>query len=263
MIELVNGFAGDKLVSVKALISAYATLKVSKKQFYKIMQEHPDEYIKNQSAINAAENLRSKNVCERNLEVLYITGSSGSGKTTLAKYLSDKKGYDYFVSGGGDDILDSYDKEECIILDDFRGGTMRFSEFLKMLDNNTNSTISSRYYNKDISSCRLIIIKSVNAPNELYSMFKEEGKEEPIEQLLRRIRHRFLKINEEGKVLEFKIEANKEPVYSGYVWAHMSEVYKILGIKINKEESPSIFDEMRKKEVVLIESQDSFIDDIF
>ena len=53
---------------------------------------------------------------ERNLEVVYITGGSGSGKTLSAKYFAEKFGYDSFVSGSGDDFLDGYDKEECLII---------------------------------------------------------------------------------------------------------------------------------------------------
>jgi len=71
---------------------------------------------------------------------------------------------------------------------------MKFAELLKMLDNNTNSSVRSRYYNKDISNCKLIVLTSIMKPDELYSFFKDdsgESNQEPIEQFYRRIKHHF------------------------------------------------------------------------
>ena len=171
---------------IEELINNYANLKISRKKL--INQISFEEYVKYSSKINKAEEYRSMTVKDRNLEVVYIHGSSGSGKTTLAKYLSEQLGFDYFVSGSGDDILDSYDKEECIILDDFRAGSMKFMEVLKFLDNNTNSSVKSRYNNKDISNCKIIFITTVIKPSELYKSFSsDEGVNEPAKQFYRRI----------------------------------------------------------------------------
>ena len=68
---------------------------------------------------------------DRDMEVIFITGKAGSGKTTFAKLLAKKKGYEIFVSGSSNDILDGYEDEECIILDDLRKES--FSSFADML----------------------------------------------------------------------------------------------------------------------------------
>ena len=140
-------------MNIEREIDNYANLRITKKQFYSKLQSvdngfelYHDKY----SSITKAEKYRANILKERNLEVIYVCGPSGSGKTTFGKYLAAKLNYDPFVSGSGDDFLDGYDKEECIILDDFRAGTMKFSELLKFIDNNTGSSVKSRYYNKDI-----------------------------------------------------------------------------------------------------------------
>lgn len=131
---------------------------------------------------------------DRNLEVIYITGASGSGKTTAAKWLAEKLHYDYFVSGSGEDLLDGYDKEECIILDDYRASAMSFSELLKFLDNHTNSSVKSRFKNKDISVCKLIVVTSIYPPQELYCNISKNENTEPLEQLMRRLKHKYYEI---------------------------------------------------------------------
>lgn len=234
-------------VDLLKAIEDYAVLKLTKKQFYKIMSENPGFYIKNRGKISAAETLRHQTVKERNLEVLYITGNSKSGKTTSAKYFAQKKGFDYFVSGTGDDILDGYDKEECIILDDFRASTFRFSELLKLLDNNTNSSVRSRYVNKDISNCRVIIITSTKKPQELYTMLQadEDGRKEEAEQLYRRLKHRYWSIEGEeyaGEIKEVKLPKDGKEYYTGRIFGNMKDIYKELGFTPEENDNSSIFD---------------------
>lgn len=121
----------------------------------------------------------------RDMSVIYISGTSGSGKTLYAKSIAERKGYSLFVSGSGDDFLDGYAGQECIILDDFRGSDFKFSSMLKLLDNNCNTSVKSRYHNKDISECKLLIITCVYDIDEFYSkVFSEE--DEPILQFKRR-----------------------------------------------------------------------------
>ena len=223
------------------LLNSYATLNISKKQFYKAMEENPSIFIKERSKISAAEKLRASIIKDRNLEVVYITGSSGSGKTTAAKYFSDKLNYDYFVTGSGDDILDGYDKEECLILDDFRAGSMKFMEVLKMLDNNTNSSVKSRYNNKDLSNCKLIVITSVFKPNELYKVIQDGDNEEPVEQFYRRLKHHFFMINEDKEITEYKLKIDGITT-TGKCLGNMNTIYEELGIDPNKVDDTSLLD---------------------
>lgn len=123
---------------------------------------------------------------ERHMDVIYICGTSGSGKTSFAKYIAEKRKFSIFISGSGNDFLDGYTQEECVILDDFRGGTLSFSEILKLFDNHTNSSISSRYANKDIGNCKLLIVTSVFDIEEFYQFTCPSGVE-PFLQLKRRL----------------------------------------------------------------------------
>lgn len=245
-------FNGDDLLQVDNWIADYANLKISRKQLYEKLSW--ELYDMNEKSINKAEKYRSYNLQKRNLEVLYITGLSGSGKTTYAKYLASLKHFDYFVSGSGEDFLDGYDKEECIILDDFRGGTMKFSELLKMLDNNTNSSVRSRYYNKDISNCKLMIITSIFQPNELYGFMSKNDDEdddkekmkEPCEQLYRRLKHHFLKI-EDDIIREYEVR-DTTIRYKEVIWGKISTIFKELGIDKDKVDDTSMFDSLREKD---------------
>jgi len=155
--------------------------------------------------IDNAKAYRVKKGIQRDMRVLYINGDSGAGKTTLAKYLGLNLGYDVFISGSGSDPLDGYDNEECIILDDLRGDIFKKNELFKLLDNNTNSTVKSRYYNKAITFCKLLIITSIKAPSELYEW---GGDDEPYTQLIRRLKYVYLTISN-GKIYEVKINKDK------------------------------------------------------
>lgn len=247
------------------IVDDYAQLRYSHDKFYEIMRAYPRAYHKLKSRISSAEDLRAEYKKKREFEVVYITGAAGSGKTTAAKYYASKIGFEFFVSGGGDDILDGYNKQECIILDDYRGGVMKFSEFLKFIDNNTNSSIASRYHNKDISNCKLIIITSINAPSGLYSRLKEEGQEEPIEQLYRRLNHHFYKIDDEGFLVEYSLTVDKSE-RTGNTLGSMADIYAEMGITPNGEKK-SLLDRFKRKDerklIPVDKSEYSEIDDIF
>lgn len=121
---------------------------------------------------------------ERHMECLFITGKSGTGKSTYAKKVAADKGYSFFVSSGSNDPLDGYRGEDCIILDDLRGSTMKMSDLLKMLDNHTQSSVTSRYRNKVIE-CKMMIITTVYDLDTFFSkVFEHDG--EPVTQLKRR-----------------------------------------------------------------------------
>lgn len=180
----------------------YGQCKISKRQlmdYLKSSGKIAKLIHENHSLYKHMKDLRQDLILQdRNLEVVYITGASGTGKTTAAKWLAEKLHYDYFVSGSGDDVLDGYDKEECIILDDYRASVMSFSELLKFLDNHTNSSVKSRFKNKDISMCKLIVITSIYPPQQLYVNISRSENQEPLEQLMRRLKHKYYEIQGDG-----------------------------------------------------------------
>lgn len=112
----------------------------------------------------------------RDMECVYICGSAGVGKTTFAKQYAEKNGYSYFVSSGGNKPLDDYRGEDCIILDDLRGDdkALSFVDLLKLTDNNTDSFVGCRYYNKSILECKLVIATSVSSITQLFDYVCED-----------------------------------------------------------------------------------------
>lgn len=146
------------------------------------------EYTKYKRAIEDAYKYRADKLkgVHREMECIFITGGSGTGKTTYAKDIAYEKGYSLFISSGSNDVLDGYKGEDCIILDDLRPSCMGLSDLLKMLDNNTSSTVKSRYRNK-VLECKMIIITTVLPLEEFYKgVFESEH--EPIKQFKRRCR---------------------------------------------------------------------------
>lgn len=144
------------------------------------------EYVKYSRQIEYAfkfRKLRLREV-EREMNCIFITGPSGSGKTTYAKQVAADRGFSVFVSSGSNDVLDGYMGQECIILDDLRPSSLGLSDLLKMLDNNTASTVKSRYFNK-VLECRLIIITTTKPIETFFSEVFERENESAV-QLMRR-----------------------------------------------------------------------------
>ena len=101
------------------------------------------EYDKFQRHIKNAFEYRVKKIkgANRVMDCVYIVGDSGTGKTTYAKSIAEGRGFSYFVSSGSNDVLDDYGGQDCIILDDLRPSALGLADLLKMLDNNTASTV--------------------------------------------------------------------------------------------------------------------------
>lgn len=147
-----------------------------------------EEYDKYKRSIDNAFKYRLDKIkgVERNMECIFITGDSGTGKTTYAKMIAEDKGYSVFVSSGSNDPLDDYKGQDCVILDDLRPSSMGLSDLLKMLDNNTASSVKSRFKNK-VLECKMIIITTTLDIDTFFSNVFTEEKETSI-QLKRRCR---------------------------------------------------------------------------
>ena len=145
-----------------------------------------EEYAKYKTIIERCLEYQRANMAKKNItkEVIFITGEAGSGKTTFAKNWAKNQNLSCFVSGSSNDPLDGYKGEDVLVLDDLRGSVFTLTDLLKILDNNTNTLVKSRYYNK-VLNCKYIIITSVKEIDEFYSNIFE-NEEEPISQLKRR-----------------------------------------------------------------------------
>lgn len=123
---------------------------------------------------------------DRNMDVYYFSGEAGAGKTAYAKEIAKNKGMSYFVSSSKNDVLDGYAGEDVIILDDLRPTSFELCDLLKFLDNNTNTSVKSRYHNKIIEA-KIIIITSVYSLDNFFdATVQNERVHEPIKQLKRR-----------------------------------------------------------------------------
>ena len=172
----------NSMRNVLALI-ANETIKPYNLYDYITIEEYANNKLKFERAFEYVQ-ARKKGV-ERDMECVYIYGAAGVGKTTFAKQYAKSLNYSVYVSSGGRNPLDDYKGQECIILDDIRSETFPFADFLKLTDNNTDSLVGCRYYNKSISYCKLIICTSVCSIKNLFGAF--EG--EPLLQVYRRFQN--------------------------------------------------------------------------
>lgn len=130
---------------------------------------------------------------DRDITVIFITGKGGTGKTTYAKkIMKERFGNDFCVSSASNDPWQDYLGQKGMILDDARDKVFEnFSDFLKIIDNHTSSSVASRFYNK-VFNGELIIITSSIPLNYWYRGRNSKGMffavdNEGFEQLYRRI----------------------------------------------------------------------------
>lgn len=98
---------------------------------------------------------------ERRIEVMFICGKGGTGKTYYARKLLEKMEYDYCVSSSSNDPFQDYMGQQAIILDDLRDKAFDFEDLLKILDNNTASSVRSRFSNKTFNGKMIVITSTV------------------------------------------------------------------------------------------------------
>lgn len=149
---------------------------------YVTMEEYAKYKIIIERCLEYQRNIMAKKKITK--EVIFMTGDAGTGKTTFAVDWAKNQGLSCFVSGSSNDPFDNYKGEDVVVLDDLRGSVFTLTDLLKILDNNTNTLVKSRYYNK-ILNCQYIIITSVKEIDDFYqNVFEHE--DEPIQQLKRR-----------------------------------------------------------------------------
>ena len=134
--------------------------------------------------------LKSLELGEYQLTVLYIQGESEVGKSTLSREIALQvqsklneiglRGDIYSASSANP--FDDYYGEEILVLDDLRENNMSPSDWLKLFDPLNSARMSARYQNKRVVP-RLIIMPVYKSPK----LFFGEIKEEDLNQFLRRI----------------------------------------------------------------------------
>lgn len=152
-------------------------------------------------------------------QCFYILGASGSGKTTYAKIFA-RKFYsedEIYITSGGAHPFDEYYGEKCIILDDFRDSILAYNDLLRLLDNNTSSSVGARYHNKNLARCQVIILTSVKHPQDLYRNIEEERY-----QLYRRLQLLYISKEENTITLE-KISYDKKNGFKSIAESDVTE----------------------------------------
>ena len=122
---------------------------------------------------------------DRTIDVMFIYGKPGMGKTYHAKEFAKSKGYDFCVSSSSNDPWQDYLGQKCMILDDMRDKDFDFSDLLKVIDNNTGSSVKARYGNKMFNGELIIITTSV--PLSFWYRHLRFNGSEDLRQLYRRI----------------------------------------------------------------------------
>ena len=121
----------------------------------------------------------------REIEVMFIYGRPGVGKTYYAKEFAKSRGYDVCVSSSSNDPWQDYLGQKCMILDDMRDNAFEFQDLLKIIDNNTASSVQARYGNKVFNGELIIITSSV--PLSFWYRYLASYSSESLVQLYRRI----------------------------------------------------------------------------
>ena len=129
---------------------------------------------------------------DRQIDVIFITGKGGTGKTYYAKKLLNNMNLDFCVSSSSNDIFQDYLGQDAIILDDLRdkafinsNGSDNLEDLLKILDNNTASSVRSRFANKVFNGKVIVITSSV--PIRFWFPQHKSSDMDGLEQLYRRI----------------------------------------------------------------------------
>ena len=107
---------------------------------------------------------------DRNLNVMFVTGTGGTGKTYYARKVFEKQlKIDYCISSSSNDFMQDYLGQRGFLLDDCRDYMFKsFADCLKFLDNHTSSSVESRFNNK-VFNGEWIIMTSAT---ELYKWFR-------------------------------------------------------------------------------------------
>ena len=181
---------------------------------------------------------------DRDMEVIFITGKAGSGKTTYAKRMLDKLGLDYCISSSSNDPFQDYLGQKAIILDDLRDKSFELEDLLKILDNNTKSSVKSRFNNKVFNGEMIVITSSV--PIAYWYPEHKYNKNEDLNQLYRRIGQYIIVNPTVVSIYEDGIDELGFPIKPGY--PVMNDLITNIKKENKKSDLKSIFKSLNEME---------------
>lgn len=184
--EVVSNFAFDVEIENSKIIGNFE--KYSYAQQLQYVDSLPvEEKRKAYGGLKTLWELRCRTLTlnsDRHVDVVFICGKGGTGKTYYAKKLLKEMNLDFCVSSSSNDPFQDYMGQNAIILDDLRYSSFELADLLKILDNNTSSSVWSRFNNK-VFSGKVIIITT---PVPLWYWYPlNKGDVDGLVQLYRRI----------------------------------------------------------------------------
>ena len=205
----------------------------------------------------------------RNLQVVFICGKGGTGKTYYAKKMLESMGLDYCVSSSSNDPFQDYMGQKAMILDDLRDTAFRdgrsdgFDDLLKILDNNTSSSVKSRFNNKVFNGEVIVITSTVPIKYWFSSRKSAYNGYDDLSQLYRRIgtyievKETEITVYDEGLIFGVNSDENGKPKGTGTVYQNELVILKKQQQKNNC--FISVFDKMCKT----VPTQISLVEDNF
>lgn len=181
---------------------------------------------------------------DRKIDVMFICGKAGTGKTYYAKKLLNSLNYDYCVSSSANDPFQDYLGQKAILLDDLRDEAFEFEDLLKILDNNTCSSVRSRFSNKVFNGELIIITSSV--PLHYWYREKRMSNIDPLTQLYRRITC-YVEVATETITLYDCVGEDGKP--TGKKQVFKNEIQKLKTEKKQKTDFGSAFGNICEREV--------------
>lgn len=188
---------------------------------------------------------------DRDIDVMFIDGKGGTGKTYYAKKLLAQMGYDYCVSSSSNDPFQDYLGQKAIILDDLRDSAFDFEDLLKMLDNNTASSVRSRFTNK-VFNGKLIVITSTVPLSYWYQSYQYSDNKDELNQLYRRITS-YVKVTHDFVSVYNQIDERGRP--TGIPYVYKNEIPELKKQNRSRTDYAAIFGEM------LIDASTDIIDE--
>ncbi len=204
---------------------------------------------------------------DRDIQVMFVTGKAGSGKTYYAKKFLKKLDYDFAISSSSNDPYQDYQGQDAIILDDIRDTVFEFQDLLKMLDNNTASSVKSRFANKVFNGKMIVITSSIplqywyksqsSSMPAWYKAVRTSGKED-FKQLTRRISC-YVMVTDDTVTVYNALDEEGKPC--GKSTVYVNEVKKLKDEKKQKFDFNSVFDSFCEKVEVPYQQKLELIED--
>ena len=141
----------DKTSGSKKLDLIINNILDGKIKEFEVDKIDPYIYISYKSKIDKAFEYRNKmlmNNPTRNIDVFFLQGPCGAGKTLFCKAWAKNHNKSIAFSSASNDVFSSVNGEDVYVLDDYNPYEMSLENMIKAIDNNTNTTLQSRYHQR-------------------------------------------------------------------------------------------------------------------